>query len=297
MKGLHILLTYSCNFKCDHCFVWGSPRQTGTFTLEQLEAVFQQALDLGTIKQIYFEGGEVFLHYPLLLRAVARATELGFWTGVVSNGFWARDLEKVRAWVQPLVDAGLKDLSVSIDSFHNDEGTAARLQAALEVIRELGLPVGSITINQPRTLRAPGPSEKGEPITGGSVRFRGRAAERLAPHVALKPWAGFTTCPHEKLADPGRVHLDSLGNLHLCQGLLMGNLFERPLKEIVQEYDPDGHPIVGPLLAGGPAELARTHDLEVQPGYADACHLCYTARLALRPRFPELLGPDQMYGG
>jgi len=30
--------------------------------------------------------------------------------------------------------------------------------------------------------------------------------------------------------------------------------------------------------------------------YADACHLCYTAREQLRPRFPHLLAPDAMYG-
>jgi len=28
----------------------------------------------------------------------------------------------------------------------------------------------------------------------------------------------------------------------------------------------------------------------------DACHLCYRAREFLRPHFPELLGPDEMYG-
>ncbi len=62
LTGLHILLTYQCNYECDHCFVWGSPAQTGVFTLAQLEDVFQQALDLGTIREFYFEGGEAFLY-------------------------------------------------------------------------------------------------------------------------------------------------------------------------------------------------------------------------------------------
>jgi hypothetical protein len=30
--------------------------------------------------------------------------------------------------------------------------------------------------------------------------------------------------------------------------------------------------------------------------YADACHLCYEARITLRERFPQVLKPDQMYG-
>ena len=92
------------------------------------------------------------------------------------------------------------------------------------------------------------------------------------------------------------VHLDPLGNLHLCQGICIGNLFRTPLREICRTYDPAEHPVIGPLLAGGPAELARRYDVSPRAAYADACHLCYETRLALRPRFPDALHPDQMYG-
>ena len=89
LTGLHILLTYQCNFECDHCFVWGSPWQSGTFTLSQLEDVMAQAKEVGTVSSIYFEGGEPFLYYPVLLRAVDAAIGMGFEVGVVSNGYWA----------------------------------------------------------------------------------------------------------------------------------------------------------------------------------------------------------------
>ena len=90
--------------------------------------------------------------------------------------------------------------------------------------------------------------------------------------------------------------MDAFGNLHLCQGISIGNLLERSLTEIMGGYDPDSHPIVGPLLAGGPAEIVRRYDLPHEDGYADHCHLCYKARSALRERFPDVLTPDQMYG-
>ena len=91
--------------------------------------------------------------------------------------------------------------------------------------------------------------------------------------------------------------MDASGNVHLCQGVVIGNLFETPLVELCKGYDPDAHPIVGPLLAGGPAELAKRMGLAPEEGgYADACHLCYEARAAARGRFPAALGPDAMYG-
>ena len=92
------------------------------------------------------------------------------------------------------------------------------------------------------------------------------------------------------------MHVDPVGHLHVCQGISIGNLSDLSLRQICADYDPGAHPIVGPLLEGGPAALVRRYDLPHGERYADACHLCYEARLALRERFPATLAPDQMYG-
>jgi MoaA/NifB/PqqE/SkfB family radical SAM enzyme len=297
LSGLHILLTYQCNYECEHCFVWGSPRQTGVFTLIQLENVYQQALELGTVRKIYYEGGEAFLYYPILVKAVARAKELGFWTGIVSNNYWATNVEDATEWLRPLVEAGLDTIELSTDLFHGNEMETPESRNALAAAYQLGLITAStICIDPPSGYRNPSESKPGEPVTSGGVMYRGRAAEMLVVGLPRQPWEAFTTCPYEDLANPGRIHLDPLGNLHLCQGVVMGNLFQQPLKQIVQEYDPSTHPIVGPLLEGGPARLVQNYHFDCRDGYVDACHLCYTVRQALRVRFPEQLGPDQMYG-
>jgi hypothetical protein len=90
--------------------------------------------------------------------------------------------------------------------------------------------------------------------------------------------------------------VDTYGHLHVCQGLVIGNLWQRPLREIVADYDPGHQPIIGPLLEGGPVALVERYGLPHEEAYVDACHLCYLARDALRPRFPELLAPGQVYG-
>ncbi len=168
LSGLHLLLTYECNYECDHCFVWGGPEQGSAMTDETIGHILNQAAELQTIEWIYFEGGEPFLDFQLLCSGVRLARE--------------------------------------------------------------------------------------------------------------------------------RVHVDALGNLHICQGISIGNLLERPLTEIMRDYDPDTHPVVGPLLAGGPAELVNRYQLPHEQAYADACHLCYLSRCKLRDRFPDVLTPGQMYG-
>ena len=69
------------------------------------------------------------------------------------------------------------------------------------------------------------------------------------------------------------------------------------MKEICENFYAEDHPICGALLRGGPAALVEEYDLLPEATYADACHLCYKARLTLRERFPDILMPDQMYGG
>ena len=294
LTGLHLLLTYQCIFECDHCFVWGSPWQRGVMTLPKIKDILQQALELGTVDSIYFEGGEPFLYYPVLLAGVREAARLGFRVGVVSNAFWANDVEDALKCLEPL--AGLiEKLTVSSDLYHYSEVISRQAENARLAAEQLGIPFGVISIARPQ-WEAAGEQTGQLPDGESGVMYRGRAARALAPNAPKHPPESFTSCPHEDLREPGRVHVDPLGYLHVCQGIAIGSLFQTPLTRICQEVDPAGHPILAPLLEGGPIELARRYQVPYAEGYADACHLCYETRLALRPRFPDLLAPGQMYG-
>ena len=80
--------------------------------------------------------------------------------------------------------------------------------------------------------------------------------------------------------------------------LIIGNLDENPLDDILADYDPWEHSIVGPLLRGGPAALITEYEQKVEheEGYADACHLCFSMRKQMRELFPIELGPPSVYG-
>ena len=294
LTGLHLLLTYQCNLECDHCFAWGSPWQVGTMRVGDIRNILDQAAELGTVTSIYFEGGEPFLYYASLLWGVQEAVTMGFEVGIVTNGYWAISLEDALENLRPF--SGLiQDLSVSSDLFHwseNRENQAKNVSAAAE---SLGIPIGFISIAHPD--KAEVNSAEGQlPLGESAVMYRGRAAQKLAPGADKWPWESFTSCPFENLREPGRVHVDPLGNLHICQGISLGNIFKSSLADICQSFDPDTHPIISPLIAGGPAELVKRYGLSHEAVYADACHLCSESCRNLRNRFPEILLPDQMYG-
>ncbi|UCC87951.1 MAG: radical SAM protein [Anaerolineales bacterium] len=294
LSGLHLLVTYQCNFECDHCFAWGSPWQSGTMTLQNIQSILRQAKDSGTVEWIYFEGGEPFLYYAALLKGVREAARMGFQVGVVSNSYWATDEDDALECLRPF--AGLvQDLSISSDLYHFSQKLSQQAKNARRAAEQLAIPIGIISIAEVEAQDAK--SVIGQlPVDESGVMYRGRATEKLAVNAKRWPWEEFAECPYEELREPERLHVDPYGNLHVCQGISIGNLFHRPLSEICQTYDPESHPVVGSLLAGGPAELIRYYGLPYAKGYADACHVCYEARRMLRGRFPHTLTPDQMYG-
>jgi hypothetical protein len=214
--------------------------------------------------------------------------------GAVTNAYWATGDEDALTWLAPLAGT-IQDLSVSSDLYHSDERLSRQAQTACAAARQLDIPAGLISVAQPEC--APVSSTAGQLPDGESgVMYRGRAAEQLAGLAPQHDWREFVECPYEDLREPGRVHVDPFGAVHICQGISLGNLFATPLSQICSTYDPEAHPVVGALLQGGPRELVQRYGIEHAERYADPCHLCYAARLALRGRFPEILAPDQMYG-
>jgi MoaA/NifB/PqqE/SkfB family radical SAM enzyme len=292
LTGLHLLLTYQCTLECDHCFVWGSPWQHGTMTQDAVHEILNQAHATKTIKTIYFEGGEPFMYFATLLDGVWKAADLGFEVGIVSNAYWATSVQDAIQVLTPFQGL-LCDLSISSDQYHWSEASECAENARLAAER-LKIPIGFIRIAEPEAQHVT--VAFGQlPEHESGVMYRGRAAEKLVGRAHLEPWHTFDQCVHEDLRSPARVHVDPFGNVHICDGIVIGNLFQTPLPELCKTYNPESNPITAPLLEGGPAELARAHGLRHQEQYADACHFCYTARVMLRERFPEILAPDQMY--
>jgi hypothetical protein len=288
LTGLHLLLTYQCTFECDHCFVWGSPFQSGVMTLDQILSILDQGLELGTVEWIYFEGGEPFLYYPVLVEAMHAANQRGFKVGLVTNAYWATSLEDAYLWLYPF-KGFVSDLSVSSDVFHTSDNMKYLALNAQQAAADLGIPYDVLRV-------AASDASTDEVAEGSTLMYRGRATQKLAKEAIHHNWRQFDSCPYENLTDPGRVHIGALGNIHICQGILMGNVFETSLADIVGSYHPEKHPIVGPILSGGPVELVQKYELPHAEAYADACHLCYLARQSLRTRYPDVLGPDQVYG-
>ncbi|MBI4977075.1 MAG: radical SAM protein [Spirochaetes bacterium] len=290
LTSVHILLTYACNFSCDHCFLFSGPEARGTFTVTMLISMLDDIKKSG-IANVCFEGGEAFLYYPLLVEGIRYAHELGLKTSVVTNAYWARSIADAELWLKPLASLSVGKISVSADAFHFGDEVENSAKRALAAAKALGIPTSTLRTEKPAIQ-----SVDGKRTVGGTTLFKGRAVEKFIDGLPRRPWEELVTCPHEKLAEPSRVHLDAYGNVHLCQGVCMGNALKTPLSALIDNYHAEDDPICGLLLDGGPAALARKYNLPHEASYVDECHFCYMLRRALIETYPDILAPRQVYG-
>ena len=300
LTNLHILLSYKCPLRCDHCFVFGDQHASDRMTDNQVKAILEEARKIGSVKWVVFEGGEPFLQFPLLLKGVHRARQLGFAVGIVTNGFFARSEGAAIRYLRPLQELGLTRLCVSDDLFHYNSLIETPAKRAIQAAQKLGLPVARFSVTLPGSARfglpeSTAPTES-TPQTMWRVMLARRAVDKIVPGSPAATRTAFNKCPHKEYVEPGTVYIDSYGYVQLCHGIAIGNAWETPLSTLLSRYDTASHPIWGPLMQGGPAELCRVHGIQPSGEYVDACHLCYTARHALLDLFPNYLAPRHVYG-
>ncbi len=286
--GIHIILTYQCTNECDHCWFYCSPKSKGTFTVKQIKILLREAQKLGT-EWIYFEGGEPFLFYPILLEGLKLAHDMGFKTGIATNSYWATSIEEAEEKLSPISKLNVSIFGISDDSYHSgmeyDMSGCAKIASI--AAKNLGIEVLTLYVKE---------------ITSRDVNrnprlvFKGRAVDNLTEGLPRRPWEELTKCPNRDLRVIPKVHIDSFGNVHICQGISIGNMWKTNLTDLIEDYDVNKHPICKPLLEGGPAQLARKYNIDHGGKYVNECHFCHYIRKTLIDRFPQYFTPRQVYG-
>lgn len=296
LKGVHFLLTYRCDLECDHCFVWGSPNAKGAFTLNHVRNILAEAKKLETINYVSIEGGEPFLYYPIMVKTAKEAAGLGFHVEILSNCYWATCPEDALEWLRPISDIRDVELSLSSDLYHGENWETETVRNGVKAANALHMKTGVISVKHPSAETPLADRIEGAKVDFWELMCKGRAFSKLAQKMNKKFWREFTKCPYEDFTKQERVHVDPFGYVHVCQGISIGNAWQKPFSKIIEEYDPTANPILEPLIRGGPVALIEKFALPHEEAYADACHLCYAARHILRERYPDILTPKQMYG-
>jgi hypothetical protein len=145
-----LFLSYKCNAACRHCMYGCSPRWKDDWIsesdlkliLEQLAKTIEPAPfgpdSVALNHGLHFTGGEPFMNFPLLCRAVQNAHQLHIpSTFVETNCFWAVDERQTRNKLQTLQSLGLKGIMISVNPFYLEYVPFERTLLCVEIGSEI----------------------------------------------------------------------------------------------------------------------------------------------------------------
>jgi len=318
IKGFDFLLTFKCPAKCAHCTYRAGPEREGKMTVSQGVKYLEILKEYHPVEWFTIHGGEPCLYFNDLIKLISKARKLQIARiGIITNSFWAENLELAKKKIQKLKDAGLTHITFSVDAFHQKFIHLKSVKNAIQSTLEVGfdrLNVDTYYINSITTpnehnlmneeyLREITKFEEVE-ISRYSADLEGRAADTI-----IKDIEKTSTVPSGKcklpfwiggdLKNPTTIEIDHSGNVTLCPGICIGNAEKECLNIILDNYDYSKHPIISVLEAKGPIgllELAKTKNYdEEKKSFFNECHLCYEIRRFLQPHYPEFLAPKGCY--
>ncbi len=322
-----VFLSYKCSGECRHCMYACSPAWGADWIPERdLEKILIQLSDtilpnplgsdrVGINYGLHFTGGEPFLNFDLLLKAVEMAH--GFEIPsifVETNSFWCINDEGTREKLLQLRNSGLDGILVSVNPFILEQVPFERTERAVRISREVFgenlIVYQDVFYHQFKDFDLRGRlsfEEYLQRVGVGGLRFvelipMGRAVYALEFLYRKFPAEHFfgESCG-DSLTREWHVHVDNYGNYltGYCGGLSLGDAGD--LDSICGGITLEDYPILEALVT----DLEKLYVLGVEDfgytergeGYISKCHLCLDIRKHIAQQTGEFkeLSPREFY--
>ena len=242
LNKIEFVVTYSCTGRCKHCSE-GDHTACGERIDPQIaaDAVRKIAAEYD-IKTVMTFGGEPLLYTDAVYAIMTSAKELNIpKRQVITNGYFSKNAYKIREVAQRLATCGVNDLLLSVDAFHQETIPLDVVKMFAAEVKQCGISIRlspawlvSATDDNPynrKTREILGSfADIGLPVGEGNVIFpEGNALKYLAEYftddLSENPYA-------EDPRDVRCVSFEPNGDV------LGGNVYERDIMEIVNNYTP-----------------------------------------------------------
>ncbi|KDM90106.1 radical SAM protein [Photobacterium galatheae] len=221
-NNIAIHLTYTCPLECSHCCFQSGPK-VKTRLSEEIILDTVNAIDPEKIKMVAFTGGEPFLLYSTLLKAVEIASKKGVTTRVVTSAYFATSENNARKKLKELKDFGLDEISISWDDYHEEYVDFDVVRNAFLVSKSLGIRAAINIVQDANSkwdvsrvvLEMNGHCTEEDVLCETNLNLTGRAKEKLSERNSRNNRL-LGPCPYV-LSGPT---LNAKGNLLACCGVI-----------------------------------------------------------------------------
>jgi len=297
LRRIEFVVTRHCTGRCIHCSEGGTQPSFGNHHIDTqtaVNAVSWLAAHFPMTSVMTF-GGEPLL-YPETVCAIhetARACGIEK-RQLITNGWFSKDPRRVAAVAAALHAAGVNDLLLSVDAFHQQTIpldavrrfagalqrtglTGLQLQPAWLVNAQHQNPYNEKTrevLSALQDLQIPVGSGNDIFMAGNALRYLSDYYEPQVPDLT----AACGTMPYtEPLWNLSSLSVEPNGDVIAC-AFVIGNLYRESMETIVTRYDPYAHSGMRAVMTGGVAglmELAAAHGICPDiSGCRNACQIC-----------------------
>jgi len=308
---IEFVLTWQCGGKCKHCQVGDDINKTDSHRHVLSEYAVEAVKKLSSVynlKSVMTFGGEP-LHYPEVAAAIHKAaTDSGIETRqIITNGYFTNNADRSKAVAKMLADAGVNNLLISIDAFHQEyipiepvyrfvldvieaKVCGAFIYPAWLINKENQNPYNEKTkeiLEKFSDLSIRVSEYKNCVEIGG---LDGNAVNLLRDYCDQSNSEILESNTSEPCQEPLNITNISIvpnGDVMVCE-FVIGNIYTEDIIDIIARYDPYENESMCALIQGGVAELlsyAKKHGVMIDTSkHYSNCDVCHTVVKCLKQK-------------
>lgn len=242
LEKIEFVLTYACTGRCKHCSEGEHSLSSPKIDPKRAAYAVRKICSEYDIKTVMVFGGEPLLHPEAVKLIMSEASKMNVpRRQIITNGYFTRDREKMSETSLMLSEAGVNDVLLSVDAFHQETIPIDTVRGFATEIKVAGIPMrlqpawlvseeNDNVYNRKTREILDAFSDMQIPVSRGNVIFpEGNALKYLSEYFAEElPENPYTEDPCNLKCVSIEPNGDTIG----------GNIYETDVMEIICRYAP-----------------------------------------------------------
>lgn len=142
LNKIEFVVTYACTGRCKHCSE-GEHSSCGERIDPQIAAdAVRKIVSKYDIKTVMTFGGEPLLYPDAVYAIMTAAKDLNIpKRQVITNGYFSKNIDKIREVAEQLFECGVNDLRLSVDAFHQETIPLDTVKIFAKEAKGCGVPI------------------------------------------------------------------------------------------------------------------------------------------------------------
>ncbi len=268
---VNFLATYHCTGKCAHCPICDKVNKTGMTKVDPLCAreVLESITKLYDVKTVNIYGGEPLLYPETTVAIIKAATDCGVKErNLITNGYFSKNISKLSEVANKIVKAGVTQILLAVDGFHEETIPSDTVANFADAVLDTGFQdiylhptwlssrEAKNEANFQTTMILERFADSGLEITDGcTVEPIGNA---LTNFREFFPRGSYDLDDFgEKFDDIHSITINPDGEVEICGGFVIGNIYKDSIEKILASYNPTKDRIMNTIYKGGIKNFAQ----------------------------------------